>query len=318
MLHDGRQTGVLNRSSTLSVSDLSNLTQAPVPALDRTTGKYIKQLDVFLRNKLQTCQNIEFNMTDVLGHGGEALVVSWSHLGLGMTTSAFSGPGGERKAIKIIPYDDIDSRSIELLQEAHDKFEKFENVGRTVQWRRFYRNIALCSRQCFSHSLLMFILLTLIFLMSYALFNILNYINTEDHGDADLAILVSNIIQIVIFTISMATICYGFRKEIKSKLMKTVQYFMKCCRSTTPVEATQNQFLNLPNLHDFEAVINVANMELVLKCAEFECAGIKHENVMQYENVTLDKIGDMFAYVAGKDNRFYDLVTVVTIITISY
>ena len=49
-------------------------------------------------------------------------------------------------------------------------------------------------------------------------------------------------------------------------------------------------------------LINHKNLALVQKSAEFECAGIKHENVISYENVTLDKVHDTFAYIAGKSN----------------
>ena len=58
--------------------------------------------------------------------------------------------------------------------------------------------------------------------------------------------------------------------------------------------------ITAPNIFDFSMLINHQNLALVQKSAEFECAGIKHENVISYENVTLDKVHGSFAYIAGK------------------
>ena len=55
-----------------------------------------------------------------------------------------------------------------------------------------------------------------------------------------------------------------------------------------------------PNIFDFSMLINHKNLELVQKSGEFECSGIRHENVMSYENVTLDRVHDSFAYLASK------------------
>jgi len=55
-----------------------------------------------------------------------------------------------------------------------------------------------------------------------------------------------------------------------------------------------------PNIFDVSLLINHKNLALVQKSAEFECSGICHENVISYENVTLDRLHDSFAYIASE------------------
>ena len=232
--------------------------------------------------------SVEFNLENLLGVGGQAIVIS--HL---------ESDSLQPKAFKIMPMNETDVKTKEIAANAMQKFEEYKNASNSsVRRQRRKRTAELCLRQTFSNCALITLLIYAVGLtisvLGLGISNIIIYKEfgaeawlEQDHAGTFFATMIGSwfIVSIYLY------------KECRKKSLNTwIRYFRKS--KITPETALQSD-IERAELADFEALLDGANMSLVTDNLEYECAEIKHENVIQYENVTVDKIGDILAHISG-------------------